>query len=264
MITQKGTEICHQIFLDARAEIKQRDEELITTLGDDAYHLSQIKTWLQRFNKVDLSWKGSSCSTKICHQIFLALRANFNFRVPAWGIPISISVRLWLSNCAVRLYDCVHDAKFSPGWMPQLSREAQKRRVLKHHDRCCEPPRLGRRQFWRNCNWRWVLLSIFLSLLESFCTIACSSRSRISISNRDEQNYCYDIFHRGRTSRSCCSASTWLLWIRLTVCSRNMGSFIVRMTFTKRDRSVKGTLCCTIEEGRDAPSSRLPRLDRCR
>jgi hypothetical protein len=28
---------------------KQIHEELITTLGDDAYHLSQIKIWLQRF-----------------------------------------------------------------------------------------------------------------------------------------------------------------------------------------------------------------------
>jgi hypothetical protein len=35
-------------------------EELITTLGNDAYHLSQIKTWLQRFNNGDLSCKDYS------------------------------------------------------------------------------------------------------------------------------------------------------------------------------------------------------------
>jgi hypothetical protein len=29
--------------------------ELITTLGDDTYHLSQIKTWFQRFKNGDLS-----------------------------------------------------------------------------------------------------------------------------------------------------------------------------------------------------------------
>jgi hypothetical protein len=34
--------------------------ELITTLGDDAYHLSQIKTWLQRFKNGDLSSKDHS------------------------------------------------------------------------------------------------------------------------------------------------------------------------------------------------------------
>jgi transposase len=39
---------------------KKIHEELITTLGDDAYHLSQIKTWLQRFKNGDLSCKDCS------------------------------------------------------------------------------------------------------------------------------------------------------------------------------------------------------------
>jgi hypothetical protein len=39
---------------------KKIHEELITTLGNDAYHWSQIKTWLQRFKNGDFSCKDHS------------------------------------------------------------------------------------------------------------------------------------------------------------------------------------------------------------
>jgi hypothetical protein len=35
--------------------IEKTQQELISTLGDDAYRLSQIKIWLQRFRTGDLS-----------------------------------------------------------------------------------------------------------------------------------------------------------------------------------------------------------------
>jgi hypothetical protein len=60
VIGDKCTKICHQLFVDERLEIKKIHEELITALGDDAYHLLQIKTWLQRFKNDDLSCKDHS------------------------------------------------------------------------------------------------------------------------------------------------------------------------------------------------------------
>jgi hypothetical protein len=39
---------------------KKIHEKLITTLSDNAYHLSQVKTWLQRFKNGDLSCKDYS------------------------------------------------------------------------------------------------------------------------------------------------------------------------------------------------------------
>jgi hypothetical protein len=55
VIDDKCTKIYHPIFLDERLGIKKIHEELIPTLGDDTYRLSQIKAWLQRFKNGDLS-----------------------------------------------------------------------------------------------------------------------------------------------------------------------------------------------------------------
>jgi hypothetical protein len=52
---KRGTKICHQGFLTERTGIENIHQELMSTLGDDAYGLSQIKTWLQRFRTRDLS-----------------------------------------------------------------------------------------------------------------------------------------------------------------------------------------------------------------
>jgi transposase len=38
---------------------KRIHEELMSTLGDDSYTVSQIKTWLQKFRNGDLSCKDS-------------------------------------------------------------------------------------------------------------------------------------------------------------------------------------------------------------
>jgi hypothetical protein len=46
---ETGTKICHQVFWRKGWGPEKIHQELMNTLGNDAYGLSQIKIWLQRF-----------------------------------------------------------------------------------------------------------------------------------------------------------------------------------------------------------------------
>jgi hypothetical protein len=48
------TKIYRQVFMDERMGIEKIHQELMSMPGDDAYGLSQIKIWLQRFGTGDL------------------------------------------------------------------------------------------------------------------------------------------------------------------------------------------------------------------
>jgi hypothetical protein len=52
---ERGTKICRQVFLAERMGTEKIHQELMRTLGDNVYGLSQIKIWFQRFTTVDLS-----------------------------------------------------------------------------------------------------------------------------------------------------------------------------------------------------------------
>jgi hypothetical protein len=52
---ERGTKICHQVFLPERMGIEKIHQELMSTLENDAYGLSQMKIWSQRFRPRVLS-----------------------------------------------------------------------------------------------------------------------------------------------------------------------------------------------------------------
>jgi hypothetical protein len=57
---ESGTKIFRQVFMGERMGFEKIHQDLMNTLGDDAYGLSQIKIWLQRFRTWDLSCSGLS------------------------------------------------------------------------------------------------------------------------------------------------------------------------------------------------------------
>jgi hypothetical protein len=52
---ERGTKTRRHVFLAERMRIEKTHQELMSTLGDDLYGLSQIKIWLQRARTGDLS-----------------------------------------------------------------------------------------------------------------------------------------------------------------------------------------------------------------
>jgi hypothetical protein len=59
---ERGTKIVHQLFLGEELEFKKIHQKLATTFGADAYGLSQIKIWLQKFGNGDFSSEDASRS----------------------------------------------------------------------------------------------------------------------------------------------------------------------------------------------------------
>jgi transposase len=117
---------------------KKIHEELITTLGDDAYHLWQIKTWLQRFKNGDLSCKDHSRPGRPVLTLGSQLQA-FLLKYP---FPSARVIARHFCTTAPTIKDILHRelgmAKFSRRWVLHFLSEAQKRRVSKHQKRCCE------------------------------------------------------------------------------------------------------------------------------
>jgi hypothetical protein len=54
---ERGTKIRHSLFLDQRLGRERIHQELVTTLRDDAYGASEVKTWFQKFRNRDISCK---------------------------------------------------------------------------------------------------------------------------------------------------------------------------------------------------------------
>jgi hypothetical protein len=61
---EEGAKTRDEISLAERLERQKMHEELMNTLSDDSYALSQIQIWLQKFRNGDLSCKDSPRSRK--------------------------------------------------------------------------------------------------------------------------------------------------------------------------------------------------------
>jgi hypothetical protein len=105
---------------------KKIHEELITTLGDDAYHLSQIKTWLQRFKNGDLSCKGHSRPERPV----LTLGSQFEAFLLKSPFTSARVIAKHFCTTAPTIKDILHRElgmrKFSRSWVPHFLSEAQK------------------------------------------------------------------------------------------------------------------------------------------
>jgi hypothetical protein len=99
---------------------------LISTLGRDAYHLSQIKTWLQRFKNGDLSCKDHSRPGRPV----LTLGSRLETSLLKYPFASARVIAQHFCTTAPTIKDILHRElgirKFSRHWVPYFFSEAQK------------------------------------------------------------------------------------------------------------------------------------------
>lgn len=84
--------------------------------------------------------------------------------------------------------------------------------VGKHHKRYCKFYKNLKKSFWWDRNGRWALVSIFLSMLQSVCTVASRSHSEDPTGDRNEINNNHSSLYSTEAHRSWCSAKKVPMW----------------------------------------------------
>jgi transposase len=133
-----GAKIRDEIYRAERLGAKRIHEELMSTLGDDSYAVSQIKIWLQKFRNGDSSFKDSLHSGRPLLTLGPQLEAFMQKYPFASARVIAQNFLTTVPTIKDILQRELGMRKLLRCWMPHFLSPAQKRLASKHQKQYCE------------------------------------------------------------------------------------------------------------------------------